>query len=60
MGQRFGMGISSRKPLVMFSFGIPTDGEEDNQLLLAREVFDLPNYPICLGRTEPLSRMRIV
>ena len=57
MGQRFGMGISSRAALrYVFVWDTGLDGEEDNQLLLAREVFDLPDYAGRLGiESEPFE-----
>ena len=57
MGQRFGTGISSRAALrYVFVWDTGLDGEEDNQLLLAREVFDSPDYPGRLGiESEPFE-----
>lgn len=57
VGQRFGMGISSRAALrYVFIWDTGLEGEEDNQMLLAREVFDLPDYPGRLGiESEPFE-----
>ena len=50
VAQRFGMGISSHAALrYVFVWDEGLDGEEDNQMLLAREVFDPPDYPGRLG-----------
>ena len=57
MGQRFGTGILLERLLrYVFVWDTGLDGEEDNQLLLAREVFDLPDYPGRLGiESEPFE-----
>lgn len=57
VGQRFGTGISSRAALrYVFIWDTGIEGEQDNQMLLAREVFDLPDYPGRLGiESEPFE-----
>ena len=57
VGQRFGMGVSSRPALrYVFVWDTGLDGEEDNELLIAREVFDAPDYHGRLGiETEPFE-----
>lgn len=55
VAQRFGMGISSHAALrYVYVWDEGLDGEEDNRLLLAREVFDPPNYPGKLGITNEI------
>lgn len=54
VAQRFGMGISSHAALrYVFVWDEGQDGEADNHLLLAREVFDSPDYPGRLGIDNP-------
>lgn len=54
VAQRFGMGISSHAALrYVFVWDEGEEGEADNHLLLAREVFDPPNYPGRLGLDNP-------
>ena len=57
VGQRFGMGVSSRAAIrYVFIWDTGREGEEDNQMLLAREVFDLPDYPGRMGiQSEPFE-----
>ena len=54
VGQRFGMGISSHAAFrYVFVWDEGQEGEVDNHLLLAREVFDPPDYPGRLGIDNP-------
>ncbi len=50
IGQRVGMGVSSRPALrYVYLWDEGMEGPEDNHLMLAREVFDAPDYPGAVG-----------